>query len=312
MAKKKLTEIEKVIKNTTLPSINYKVHNSVSASQYSVYQKCAHQWYLKHVKKLDPFKQNINMFFGTAIHNTIQLYLKTMYDISKAEADKIELEKIFDKEYFEGYKAFYEKNHFHFATKDELNEFYDDGIALLNWFKKNVSKYFSKRDYILLGVEMPIKIEVSKNVFLTGFLDFVLYHTETDMVEIIDFKTSTRGWQDYDKKDESKLSQIILYKKYFSEIYQIDPEKIKVEFFILKRKVPETSDYPIKYIQTFLPSQGKNTLNKIKKGFDLFLKECFDDEGERLDKEYPKNPSEWNCKYCIFNNTEHCNGRKTV
>ena len=306
MAKKKLTEIEKRIKNNSLPKINYKEHNSVSASQYSVYLKCPHQWYLKHVKKLDPFKQNINMFFGTAIHNTVQTYLQVMYDKSKVAADDIDLLEVFDKEYFEEYKNFYEKNKFHFTTKDELKEFYEDGIAIIEWFKKNVSKYFSKKNYRLLGIELPIKYEVSKNVYLTGFLDFVLYHTEADSIEIKDFKTSTRGWQNYDKKDESKLSQILLYKKYFSEIYEFDPEKIDVEFIILKRKVPENSEYPIKRIQTFKPSQGKNTLNKYQKKFDEFLKECFNDKGERLEKEYPKNPSNWNCKFCNFNNTEHC------
>jgi hypothetical protein len=305
--KKKLTEIEKRIKLTVLPKVNYKEHNSVSASQFSIWLKCKHEWYLTNVKKLAPFKQTIHMHFGTAIHNTIQNYLKTMYEISTAEADRIDLEAYFDTEYFESYKAFYEKNKFHFITKDELKEFYEDGLAILDWFKKNKNKYFSKRNYVLLGVEFPITFEVKKNVYIKGYIDLILYNEKSDTYEIFDFKTSTRGWQDYDKKSESKTSQLILYKDFFSKIFEIDPDKINVEFMILKRKVPEESDFPIKRIQTFSPSQGKTTMNKVRKHFEEFLTEAFDDEGEKLDKVYEKNPGEFNCKFCAFNNTEHCN-----
>ena len=41
--------------------------------------------------------------------------------------------------------------------------------------------------------------------------------TELDKIYIYDIKTSTRGWNDTEKKDDSKIAQILLYKEYFSK-----------------------------------------------------------------------------------------------
>ena len=43
-------------------------------------------------------------------------------------------------------------------------------------------------------------------------------------------------WKDQDKKDETKTSQILLYKSYFSKIFNWDVDQIEVEFFIVKEK----------------------------------------------------------------------------
>ena len=37
-----------------------------------------------------------------------------------------------------------------------MNEFYDDGIQILDFLRKNRAKYFSTRTMRLVGVELPI------------------------------------------------------------------------------------------------------------------------------------------------------------
>ena len=39
-----------------------------------------------------------------------------------------------------------------------MREFFEDGIAILEWFKKKRSRYFSKKGTYLVGCEVPLVI----------------------------------------------------------------------------------------------------------------------------------------------------------
>jgi hypothetical protein len=47
-----------------------------------------------------------------------------------------------------------------------------------------------------------------------------LYNETLNRFKIIDIKTSTKGWDDKTKKDETKQMQLILYKKFFSQQFK--------------------------------------------------------------------------------------------
>ncbi|HEX5186712.1 MAG TPA: PD-(D/E)XK nuclease family protein, partial [Nitrososphaeraceae archaeon] len=295
----------KKIRTIELPKINYKEgQKQVSYSQFSTYLKCPFQWYLTYGLKKYEDKPSIHTVFGTALHETLQYYFSKMYTESGAAADREDIVSMFERKIINEYQdAKKKQNDEHFSTAEELREFNEDGQNILNWFKKHRNEYFTTRNCRLLGIEMPLIVEVQKNLFFKGLLDIVLYDIDIDRVFIIDFKTSTRGWKDQDKKDEIKISQIILYKKYFSELYGMDPDKIEVEFIILKRKIWEESEFPQSRIQVFSPTSGKTTRNKVSKKFEDFLKECYDSEGNLIiNKEFEKKPSEWNCRFCSYAN----------
>ena len=144
------------------------------------------------------------------------------------------------------------------------------------------------------------------NVIYQGYLDIVMYHEPTQTFKIIDIKTSTRGWNDKTKKDEDKQFQLVLYKKFFSEQFNIPIENIDVEFFIVKRKVYDHPDFIIPRIQTFKPASGKVKLNKATKSLNSFIEEVFNKQGYK-DKNYTPTPSKWNCTFCPFrDNPELC------
>ncbi len=304
MPKNKLTEIELKIKTHQLKEVDYKYQNTVSYSQYSVYRRCPHQWYLSYFKGLAPYQASIHTVFGTAIHETLQHYLKVMYEQSGAAADREDIIKLFNERFKETYKNQFEQSKQHFSNPDEMREFYDDGINILEWFKKHRSQYFSTRNVVLLGIEMPLMVGLSKNLFLKGYIDFVLYDKDLDKVYIYDIKTSRQGWRAKDKKDDIKLSQILLYKEYFSKQYKIDIDKIEVEFFILKRKIWENEAFPIPYITSFRPPSGKIKRKQAAEKFNMFLSECFDNEGKMINKQYSKIVSKDSCTYCPFNNNK--------
>ena len=60
MAKNKLTEIELKIKTTPLKEIDYRFQSTVSYSQYSIWRKCPHQWFLDYGKGLIKYSQSIH------------------------------------------------------------------------------------------------------------------------------------------------------------------------------------------------------------------------------------------------------------
>ena len=88
-------------------------------------------------------------------------------------------------------------------------------------------------------------LEIKPNVHFIGFVDVVLRNLHDNSITIIDLKTSTRGWNKYQKRDQIKNSQILLYKKIYSDKYGLPMDKINVEFQILKRRLKKigTSQY---------------------------------------------------------------------
>lgn len=277
----------------------------ISYSQYAMYDKCPKQWELAYVRNLREFTQSIHTLFGTAFHETLQAYLTTMYEKTAKAADELDLNNMLLSTMRELYKEAVEKMGEHFSNKFELMEFYEDGVAILDFIKRHRGKYFSAKHEELVGIELPIyyPADEDKGIFMLGYLDVVLRDKRTDEIVIIDIKTSTMGWNKYQKADKLKLSQLVLYKEYFAKQYGWDVEKIKVKFMIVKRKLIEGAMFPQKRVQEVIPASGKPTRNKLLKSIESWINTCFNNEGEyNTEKEYPAiaGKNKKNCKYCDF------------
>jgi hypothetical protein len=300
MAKSKLSEIELRIKNHTPPEINYSFQRSVSYSQYSIYATCPHQWYLSYVENKNPYQASIHTVFGTAFHETLQKYIDVMYNDSGAAADRLDLEELFQERFRTIYSEEYEKTKEHFSNATEMREFFDDGVAIIKWIKARRNKLFTIRKVKLLGIEMPLLVGLTKNVYLKGYIDFILYDEELQKVYIYDIKTSTRGWSEREKKDDNKLAQILLYKEYFGRQFGFDVDRIEVEYFIVKRKIWEKSEFPIPRVQSFKPASGKTKRKQAVEKMESFIKDCFDEFGKPQVKSYLKQVGESSCKWCPY------------
>lgn len=283
--------------------VNYAYQKTVSFSQYSMYNSCQHQWYLTYVKKQKIFKPGIFLCYGTSLHEALQEYLRIMYDKSIKAADEMDLIGYFQTRMIENYSSDLEQNNKeHYCTKEEFNEFIEDGRASLEWFRTRRAKYFSKKNTELIGIEIPILqsiTEYSPNVLLQGYIDFILYDKITETYTIYDIKTSTRGWSDKEKKDQSKVNQILFYKKFYSKALQVPEDKIDVMFFIVKRKIYENTEYSIPRIQEFIPANGKIKVKKAFESLENFVKECFTPDAKyNTERVYIKNNK--SCKYCPY------------
>jgi len=284
--------------------IDWSTDKIVSYSQFSTWKQCPHKWKLQNVDKLKN-PPSIELTFGKAMHTALQHYLKVMYEKSAAAADREGIINIFEDNFRKEYKESFEKNNnIHFSSAEEMAEYFEDGRSIIEFFLKKRGGYFSSRKTHLIGIEFPLSYtphEEYPNVKLKGFIDFILYNENTDKIYIYDIKTSKRGWKDNDKKDETKTAQILLYKEYFSKIFNWDIDKIDVEFFIVKRKIWEDSEYPIPRIQSFAPASGPRKRSATIESFRTFIEDCFTKDGKPQAKEFLKQVGHY-CKWCQFNN----------
>jgi CRISPR/Cas system-associated exonuclease Cas4 (RecB family) len=309
LAKKKAPQIVREIQKNPPTPVDFAYEKNISYSQLSMYTQCPKKWALQYRDGHKVKEQSIHMTFGTALHETLQMYLDTTYNESGVAADGLDLETDFEIRLKGCYAKAYKQNKGeHFTDAQTLQEFYSDGIEIINYLKKNRGKYFSKRGWWLVGCEVPIVLAPNpylQRVKYMGFLDVVLYNENTNKFIIIDIKTSTRGWNDKAKKDKLKQYQLVLYKKFFAEQYNIPIDDIDIEFFIVKRKLYESEDFVIKRVQQFRPPSGKTSVNRANQMLTEFLDNAFNKQGKYSEKEMPATPNN-NCKWCPYFKTHLC------
>ena len=278
----------------------------ISYSQLSMFSECPQRWKLNYIDKLRVFETNIHLIFGTAMHEVIQTWLEVMYNDSIKNANKLNLEQRLHDKLIEGFKKAKEEEGKDPCTLEQLREFFQDGVDILDFVKKRRADYFSKRGYKLIGCEVPIEVDLKKNVKIIGYLDLVILDEFHNTITIYDIKTSTQGWNKWMKKDENKTQQLLLYKQFYSKQYNHPIDKIEVEYFIVKRKLWENAMFPQKRVQKFSPASGTVSMNKVAKRLDTFLDLAFDDNGEQITENIIATPSKKACKWCEFRKTEHC------
>jgi len=276
----------------------------VSYSQFSNWFKCRHRWYLDKVKGLSEFEDSINTCFGTAIHEAVQLYVETLYTKGVIDADSHDLIKIFDDAFIRELTRAKENSDKFDYTDEQLAEFRCDGDDVLNAFLNitNRMKNFPTNKYEFIAVEDEIIMPVKNNVEFICYIDIVLKEKGTGRYRIIDIKTSTQAWNQYQREDVSKIAQVLLYKAFYHRKYNVPIDMIDVEFLILKRKLYENMSFPQSRIQNFIPKNNQREVAKAVNLFGEFVAECFTKDGKYIDdpKVYLKNPGKGkkNCKYC--------------
>jgi len=284
---------------------------TISYSQFAMWSTCPHKWKLTYIDKHRLGGPSIHTVFGTAFHETVQMWLHIMFNDSIKEADKLDLNECLHDQIVQNYlMSVADLGGQHFSTPGELQEFFQDGIAILDWLKKRRSTYFSNTTHELVGIEMPLYVQAAdcnEKVIMNGFLDIVLKEKSTGRILIIDIKTSTKGWNQYAKADKIKASQLVLYKSYFAKQYGYDEDAIDIKYFIVKRKLIEGFAYPQKRIQEFVPASGKPTRKKLIDNINTFVQTGFNADGTYKENGiFPAIGDKGlkNCKFCEFSDKE--------
>lgn len=275
----------------------------VSYSQFSNWLICHRRWFLDYPKGLKSYEDNISTCFGTAIHKVIQLYLEILYTKNSTEAELLNLHEMFIKTFDEELNNKKVK-----ISENQKIEYTKDAEEILKTFINPINriKHFPSNKYEFIGVEDEIILPIKNNVEVICYIDLILKEKLTGRYRIIDIKTSSRGWNEYQKQDKFKIAQILLYKSFFNKKYNIPLDMIDVEFFILKRKLYERVNFPQNRIQLLKPQNKNKDIIETLKWFSEFVSSCFLLSGEFNTniENYPKNSGEKNknCKYCPHKN----------
>ncbi len=279
----------------------------ISYSQYSQWDSCPYKWKLNYIDKLGEYTDNIHTLFGTSMHEVLQTYLTVMYNDTIKMADALPLDEMLLHRMKYNYTTIMEKNGgVEFCTQADMEEFYQHGLLILEWIKKKRANYFSKKNYELVGIEVPINYDLPNDIKFIGYMDVVIYDNFRDRYKIIDIKTSTMGWNKYMKGDKNKTDQLLLYKQFYGAQHDIPLDKIDVEYFIVKRKLYTKVDFPQRRVQTFSPANGKPSINKVMNNLNQFINESFIEGEYNTEHTYIKQPSKKNCRFCEFNQTKYC------
>ena len=273
-----------------------------------MWSQCPHRWKTSYVDGVREYTDSIHTMFGTSMHEVIQAFLTVMYNDSAKLAESLPLNDMLKERMKRNFEQIVKANGGEmFCTEKDMVEFYGHGVEILKFIRKKRAQYFSKKGYELIGIEVPIDYDMPNNIKFIGYIDVVIKDTVRDVIKIYDIKTSTMGWNKYMKADKNKTDQLLLYKQFYSKQYNHPMDKIEVEYFIVKRKLYENLDFPQKRVQKFTPANGKPSINQVINRLDQFMKESFKPDGEyNTEHIYRKEASKKNCRFCEFNQTEHC------
>jgi hypothetical protein len=290
----------------------------VSNSQLTLYSQCPLHWKLRYIDRLSINHGSIHTLFGTAMHNTLQDYLTILFNKSIKEAESLDLYKMLLDNMVEEFTKIKDTHNVHICTKEDLVEFYNDGVEIIKEFKAQRTSLFNTDEYDLIGCEIPLDVEISNGVKCIAYLDVVLCNKKNGMIKIIDLKTATYGWNKYAKTDKAKVNQLVLYKYLYATQYNIDITTIDIEYLILKRKLYENAKFKINRMQKFTPASGHVTVGGVVRSLQKFVTEAFLLTSEyNMSAKYGscKGVGNKNCTYCEFKNKPKlCDpkGRKTT
>lgn len=286
--------------------------NTVSFSQYTTWANCSYAWKLKYVDNHRFDENSIHTIFGTVVHEVVQEWLHDHYNKTPVYAKSIELDgKLKEKLVAlvksstlileDGSKQFV-------CDRPTLEEFYLQGTKILSYIQDNAVDIFPTEHTKLFAIEYPIDVEVRTGVRYVGYIDIVTHNELDNTYTLYDLKTSNKGWSSYQKNDKVKTSQLLLYKKFFSEAVSVPLINVSVEYLILKRNLIEGTQYHNPRVSSFSPSSGKPSVSAAWAEFSRFLDSCFAIDGtHRTDMVLPaanKNA----CRFCPYlERKELCN-----
>lgn len=240
----------------------------VSYSAFHEYTKCNHKFLIENILKLSKPGKSINMYFGIAIHESISKSFQEGIDLqSRISNFKYRFKKLMMDNMSESYEI------------NLLDEFTAQGINIL----KELSISSIMKAYEIVGVEKMIDDKLYNNFFFNGFIDIVLRNKKTGKYLIIDWKTSGSPWdEELKKKDKNLISQMILYKYFYSKKYGIKIEDIDCKYVILNR-LKDNSDPEKGYgkIQNIEIDSNETemelTLEEFAKSIrDIYIRKKFD------------------------------------
>lgn len=252
----------------------------VSYSSLTDFNYCPKFFELNNIKRLKPPSHSVDTHFGTLLHNTIQNVLGGKIEASKAS---MRLVKTWTR-YCRWFK------------QDAVLKYSTIGKSIVETVQEKIEAQFGK--FKVLEIEYQIKGVIENHPqYFKGFIDIVL-QLESGRVIVADFKTTSSIFFFNKYRDKFKDYQITLYKKFYSELKNIELDQIDTCFILLEKN--EKSKQPISFVDV---SSGNKKIKNATEWLDSSLKainkQKFVKNRTSCHKFGEKHP-------CFFFHSEHC------
>tara|TARA_R110000803_G_scaffold36616_7_gene78686 strand:+ start:4355 stop:5182 length:828 start_codon:yes stop_codon:yes gene_type:complete len=264
----------------------------ISFSEIFCWKECPYRHKLTHVDKLGTFEASPYLGFGTGVHESCEKYIETRVMDSKHAIKEI------DKYWNENQEAitrYVDANGFckYSPEREQWKQIAEDILVDVPDFLDRTFtdwKGVKAEEYLYESIQ-------NDEMLFKGFIDAVIMSKDkkgNKEIWLLDWKTAGWGWAPKKKQDFNYQMQLLLYKYFWAEKYNIDPSQVKIGFVLLKRdgkngnrcELVKVSGSPAKVEQA--QKVVKSMLAAVRKRF------------------FPKNYS--SCRWCEFKGTDNCKG----
>jgi hypothetical protein len=252
----------------------------ISFSELKNWAKCAYYHKLVNIDKLKGFVGSEHTAFGSAIHEVCeQRVLGTLPEGKESELFTKAFEKEIENLLVDGVEL----------KQPLVTEMETQGKELAGMPIPALSEYFG--DYEVVSAEERLYEPIEDVEYLfKGFIDLVVKTTD-GKYHILDWKTTSWGWDSRRRSDPMVTYQLTLYKNYFARKHNIDPKMVETHFALIKRTAKK--DHVEIFRVTSGPRKTENALKLLNKAIYNIQR-----------KKHIKNRLA--CRGCEFHKTEHC------
>tara|TARA_X000001388_G_scaffold33499_1_gene23560 strand:+ start:99 stop:857 length:759 start_codon:yes stop_codon:yes gene_type:complete len=248
----------------------------ISYSELKIWAECPFKHKLMYIDRIKGFVGNEYTAFGRALH---ELCENTIYG------------KIDDEEDF--FNLAFEKELAAIDLEENklITEMRSQAQGIIPEIIPSVYKTFG--EYEVFSVEEKLYEDINDvdlDYKLKGYIDLVL-KTEDGKYHIIDWKTCSWGWDMKKKSDRLVTYQLTLYKKFFCQKHNINPNMVETHFALLKRTAKNNR------VEIFRVTSGPK---KTKNATDLLVNAL-----RNISKAHHVKDRR-SCSRCEFYKTENC------
>tara|TARA_R110002020_G_scaffold207313_4_gene412833 strand:- start:13993 stop:14832 length:840 start_codon:yes stop_codon:yes gene_type:complete len=273
----------------------------ISYSEWKNWLICPHYHKLTYIDKVKQFQGNIHTAFGKAFHTLCEETLTKTEKYRSQEKIITLLKEQFVKEL----KSLPIDEQQKAANDFNLPEWIENGIEIIPDLYTTLVQKFGKlgEDWEVLAAEeqlyVPITEFAEEKKNFKGFIDLVVYSKKDEKIHLIDWKTCSWGWRREKKSDTTLAYQLVMYKHFYSQKYDVEPKDLECHFVLLKRTAKRGSK--VEFIR--ITAAKKRTTDALKSLTTALY--------NITNKRYIKNRNSCtNCKHrpgvCEFYKTEYC------
>ena len=246
----------------------------ISFSALKKWNDCPFAYKIAYVDGIKLFRGNEHTAFGTAMHTSCE---------DSINGDEV---RPFDEYFIEELQKLPKDMDLSGKLIGQMRE---QGKVLSPLAIPALKKYFGDFELIKTEEELYEAIENHEHLF-KGFVDLVV-KTPDGKYHIIDWKTTSWGWDARRKAEPMTTYQLTLYKNFYCQKHNIDPNNVETHFALIKRTAKKNK------VEIFRVTSGDK---KMSNALNLLEKALYNIENGMFIK------NKLSCARCEYRNTPEC------